>query len=436
LPRAFRRPVSARELERYLALFAGEQSRGETFDESIMYVLSGVLISPQFLFLRERPNPEPGPRLLDDYELASRLSYFLWGSMPDQTLFNLAAQGRLKDPAVLKEQAVRLLNGGTPKVDQDRVRVVYDSKLHEFARRFVEQWLGTRELGRDVKLDPKLYPQFYEVELQSGIRYQPVLFFQEIMAANLSLLNLLESDFTFVNDSLNRLYGLGMPRINKQPIKRPLPKNSHRGGVLGMAAVAAVSSYPNRTSPVLRGKWVLEALLGTPPLPPPPDVPVLKEREAGDAPATLRDRLLAHRRDAACATCHDRIDPIGFGLENYDPLGRWRTEDGGQPIDAKGELPDGTRFDGPEQLKAILLGRKDQFVRHLTSKVLGYALGRGLTAADSCVVEEIVARLRQNDYKSHVLIEGIVLSVPFRYQSGTNPRLPVVQSSLPEETEP
>ena len=203
-----------------------------------------------------------------------------------------------------------------------------------------------------------------------------------------------------------------------------------------MAAVAAVSSYPNRTSPVLRGKWVLESLLGTPPAPPPPNVPALKEKVAGDPHATLRDRLLVHRQDAACARCHDRIDPIGFGLENYDPLGRWRTEDGGQPIDAKGVLPDGTAFDGPEQLKAILLSRKDQFVRHLTSKVLGYALGRSLTLPDSWVVEEIVARVRQNDYKSHALIEGIVLSVPFRYQSGTNPRLTVVQSSSPSETKP
>jgi hypothetical protein len=192
-----------------------------------------------------------------------------------------------------------------------------------------------------------------------------------------------------------------------------------------MAAVAALSSYPNRTSPVLRGKWVLESILGTPPPPPPPDVPELKEAHEGEAPKTLRERLTQHRENPACSSCHARIDPIGFGMENYDVLGRWRTEDAGKPIDAKGVLPDGTSFDGPEELKKVLLARKDLFVRHLTSKLLGYALGRGLTLEDSCTVDAIVAELEKNDYKAHTLIEGIVMSVPFRYQRGTNRGLPV-----------
>jgi hypothetical protein len=419
LPRAFRRAASALEVERYMALFRDAQKRKESFDESILYTLQAVLVSPHFLFRKERPNPDPAPRLLGDYEIASRLSYFLWGSMPDRTLMDLAAQGKLKDPEVLKEQVTRLLFGGTARKDGDKVRIVSDGKLTEFATRFIEQWLGTRELGRNIRPDPKLFPQYYNAELQAAIRYEPILFFQEILSSNLSLLNLLDSKFSFVNDTLNRHYGLNLAKLRQQPVKTDLPENSHRGGLLGMAAVSAVSSYPNRTSPVLRGKWVLEAILGTPPPPPPPDVPELKEAHEGEAPKTLRERLVQHRQNPVCASCHNRIDPMGFGLENYDVLGRWRTEDAGKPIDAKGELPDGTAFDGPQELKAVLLQRKDLFIRHLTNKMLGYALGRGLTLEDSCTVDEIVAQLEKDDYKAHTLVLGIVLSTPFRYQAGT-----------------
>jgi hypothetical protein len=198
-----------------------------------------------------------------------------------------------------------------------------------------------------------------------------------------------------------------------------LPADSHRGGLTGMSAILAVSSHADRTSPVLRGKWILEALLGTPPPPPPPNVPALEDAHPGANAKTLRERLSEHRKNPACASCHQRIDPLGFGLENYDVLGRWRTEEEtGGTIDATGELPDGTRFDGPVELKAMLLSRKDVFVRHLTSKMLGYALGRGLTLQDSCTVDAIVAKLKQDDYKAQTLLNEIVLSVPFRYQAG------------------
>jgi hypothetical protein len=220
-----------------------------------------------------------------------------------------------------------------------------------------------------------------------------------------------------------------MTGLRQQPFKKELPAGSHRGGLLGMAAISAVSSYPNRTSPVLRGKWVLDALLGTPAPPPPPDVPALPETHAGETPKTTRERLMQHRQNPACGACHNRIDPIGFGLENYDVLGRWRTQDGGMPIDSKGELPDGTTFDGPDQLKAVLLGKKDLFIRHLTSKMLGYALGRGLTLEDSCTVDQIVATVEKDGYKSHTLVQEIVLSVPFRYQAGTDPRMAVTASA-------
>ena len=425
LPRAFRRPARAGEVDRYFAIFQGARVRKEPFEESILYTLEAVLMSPHFLFRREQPNPEPGPRLLNDYEIAARLSYFLWGSIPDKTLTGLAAQGKLNDPAVLKEQVSRLLAGVTERRDGDKVRVVSDGKLTEFAARFIEQWLGTRELGRDIRPDPVLFPTYYDADLQSAIRYQPILFFQEILSSNLSLLNLIDSKFTFLNNALNQHYGLKMGNLKQQPLKRDIPDGSHRGGLLGMAAISAVSSYPNRTSPVLRGKWILGSLLGTPPPPPPPNVPLLKEVHAGEAPRTLRERLEQHRLNPACATCHNRIDPLGFGLENYDVLGRWRTEDEGKPIDAKGVLPDGTSFDGPEQLKMALLAQKDLFIRHLTNKMLGYALGRGLTIEDSCTVDHIVAEVARNEYRAHTLIQEVVSSVPFRYRAGTNPRLPV-----------
>jgi hypothetical protein len=392
LPRAFRQPSGEDDVERYMALFRAAQKRGDGFDHSILLALASVLVSPRFLFRVET----------GDYQLASRLSYFLWGSMPDAALFDLASKGKLRDPATLDEQVARMLK---------------DQKSREFAERFVEQWLGTRELGRDTIPDAKLFPAYSNAELQSAIRYEPILFFQEILAENLSLLNLLDSKFTVLTNRLQRHYGLTVQGMGQQPKHAELPENSHRGGVLTMAAVLAVSSYPQRTSPVLRGKWILETILGTPAPPPPPNVPALKEDHEGAVPQTLREKLLEHRRDATCASCHNRIDPLGFALENYDVLGRWRNEDAGKPIDSGAELPDGTHFEGPEQLKKVLLDRKDVFIRNFTAKMLGYALGRGLTLNDSCAVDEIVDRLKQSDYSAHMLIREIVHSVPF---SGNN----------------
>jgi hypothetical protein len=390
LPRAFRRPVRPGEVDRYLAFFRTAQKRGESFDRSILFALEAILVSPNFLFRAEDPG---------DYALASRLSYFLWGSMPDGALFDLAAQGKLHDPDTLRTQVGRMLS---------------DQRSRDFAERFVEQWLGTRELGRDIKPDAKLFPEYYDAELESGIRYEPVLFFQEILAKDLSLLNLLDSKFTVASNKLGRFYGLNAKGMSQQPKHVDLPEDSHRGGILTMSAVLAVSSYPQRTSPVLRGKWVLENILGTPPPAPPPNVPVLPENQAGLAPRTLRERLEEHRANAVCASCHDRIDPLGFALENYDVLGRWRTFDAGQPIDAAGQLPDGTKISGPDDLKRVLLERKDAFLRFFTTKLLGYALGRGLTPSDSCTVDQIVAKVAAENYSAQTLIREIVTSVPFR----------------------
>ncbi|MCC6539471.1 MAG: DUF1592 domain-containing protein [Bryobacterales bacterium] len=409
LPRAFRRPARAGEVERYLALFNGAKARGEKFDPAMKIALQAVLMSPNFLFHLEAPNPEPTPRLLDQPAFAARLSYFLWGSVPDDKLSELATQGKLHDPVVIKEQVDRLLK---------------DPKSTEFAERFVEQWLGTRELGRDIKPDMKLFPEYYDEEIQSGMRYEPIIFFQEVLAGNLPLTDLIDSKWTVLTNKLEKHYGLNTPgeRLRQQPRKRDLPAGDHhRGGLLGMAAIHAVSSMPNRTSPVLRGKWILDAMLGAPAPPPPPNVPPLKASEAA-APTTLRERLTLHRANPVCASCHNKIDPLGFGLENYDVLGRWRTEDQGKPIDAMGELVDGTRFNGPQELKAVIMNRKDEFMRNLSTKLLGYALGRGLIREESCTLDRIGEALQRDGYKAQTLVNEIVLSIPFRYQQGTNPR--------------
>jgi hypothetical protein len=292
-----------------------------------------------------------------------------------------------------------------------------DEKAREFAERFIDQWLNTRELGLDIKPDEKLFPTYYDPALQSAMRYEPILFFQEILSQNLPLVSLLDANFTVLSNALAKHYELKLTGLTQQPKHAELPAGSHRGGILTMAAVLAVSSYPQRTSPVLRGKWILETILGTPPPPPPPNVPALTENHEGASPKTLRERLEEHRRDPVCASCHSRIDPLGFALENYDVLGRWRTDDSGQPIDNRGQLPDGTVINGPEELKKVLLERKTVFLRHFTSKMLGYALGRGLTPSDSCTVDQILDQIEKQQYRSQALIQAIVLSMPFRYQA-------------------
>jgi hypothetical protein len=284
--------------------------------------------------------------------------------------------------------------------------------------------LRTRELETDKYPDPKIFPIYADEELRSDIRLQPVLFFREILLKNLSVLNLLDSKFTIATKKLAKLYDLKLelpPNANSALNRAELPENSDRGGLLGMSAVLITSSYPYRTSPVLRGAWILDSILGTPPPPPPPGVPPLQEENHGGVAKSMRERLTQHRANPVCASCHNRIDPLGFALENYDAIGRWRTEDAGKPIDSSGELPDGTKIDGPRQLRAVLLDRKELFVRNLTNKLLGYALGRGLTLKDSCTVDDIMAQLKQNDFSAQTLIEAIVMSMPFRYQAGAAP---------------
>ena len=407
LPRAFRRPITDADLLPYLALFEEARKQGQPFEPAIFFSLRGALVSPLFLFRTEAQNTAPAPRLIDQYAMASRLSYFLWGTMPDDLLTDLAMAGKLQDPAVLKKLIGLMLRN--------------DRSL-EFSRRFTEQWLHTREIMGDKAPDAKLFPAYAaDEDLRSDIRLQPVLFLRELFVQNLSLLNLIDSDHTIGTRHLNKLYDVKMPlnqNANTQPQWVPVPEGSRRGGLLGMGAVLTVSSYPYRTSPVLRGAWILDTLLGTPPPPPPPDVPVLEAEKPGEPARTVRARLTQHRANAVCASCHSRIDPLGFALENYDVLGRWRDSEAGVPVDSSGELADGTKVNGPDALRKVLLDRKDLVIRNLTNRMLGYALGRGLTLADSCAVDQIVTEVRNNDYRAQSLIEAIVTSVPFRFQAG------------------
>ena len=403
LPRAFRRSIPESEILEYLALFHAAYKADPSFMVAIRLTLQAVLISPKFLFIAEEPNFDSKPHKVTDHELASRLSYFLWGSLPDDELLKAADEGNLSDSRILQEQFKRMLGSQNSR------------KVRNFSQNFVEQWLGTRALGREFKPDKSI--RGYDSELEGGMKYEPVFFFHEILTENRSLLDLLKADYTYVNRRLARHYRI-KGEFREQPKRVQLMDENRRGGLLSMAAVLAVSSYPHRTSPVLRGKWILETILGDPPPPPPPNVPELEESASSVSSESLRQRLELHRQNVACAQCHDRIDPLGFGLENYGVLGRWRDKYEGHTVDARGALPDGTTFSGPAELKLALLGRKDQFVRHLTKKMLGYALGRGLTYYDYCAVNSIVDKLRANDYKSHHLLFGIIQSVPFRFKAG------------------
>jgi hypothetical protein len=412
LPRAFRHPVTGEDVESYLTLFRSARKQGQEFEPAIFFTLRAALVSPKFLFLAEEPNTTGDVRRLDAYSLASRISYFLLGSMPDEFLFDVAAAGKLQNPAVIHELVPRMLRR---------------EQAMEFANRFVDQWLRIRQLDSDKAPDAKLFPAWTtDEELRSDIRLQPALFFYEILKRDMSVLNLIDSKQTVVTRKLVKHLGETIKVVGdaQQPQMAELPEGSTRGGLLGMPAVLAVSSYPYRTSPVLRGAWILESILGTPPPPPPPDVPALEKQASADKPKSVREMLTQHRANAVCASCHSRIDPLGFALENYDFIGRWRDQDAVKPIDNRGELPDGTVVAGPQSLKAALLDRKELFVRNLTAKMLGYALGRGLTPQDSCTVDRIVAELKDNDYRAQKLVELIVLSAPFQYQApaGSKPK--------------
>ncbi|HZP83324.1 MAG TPA: DUF1592 domain-containing protein [Chthonomonadaceae bacterium] len=396
--RAFRRPVETAERTRLMRLFDLASQRGESFQNAVKFALKAVLVSPNFLFRVEKDRSAAQPYPLSDYELASRLSYFLWASMPDETLFTLAGQKRLHDPKTLAQQVRRMLQ--SPKS-----RALADS--------FAGQWLRVRDLYTSAQPDPGRYPG-YTPTLRDAMYQETIDFFDSLLRENGSLLQLLDADYTFVNEELARHYGIA--GVKGPQMRRVSLADHRRGGVLTMASVLTLTSFPQRTSPVLRGKWVLQEILGAPPAPPPPNAGGLPASDAPENGLTFRQRLEKHREKPECASCHSRMDPIGFGLENFDAIGHWRDQIGGQPVDASGVLATGEKFTGPVELKQHLLAQKGEFLRNLTEKMLAYALGRGLEPYDLPTVKKIAAAVAQDDYRADRLILEIVQSYPFRYR--------------------
>jgi hypothetical protein len=403
LPRAWRRPVTPEEIDRMLALFDKAYERGDGYEASLRLAFKGALVSPHFLFLVEPEPSRAGVYELGDYPLAARLSYFLWGTMPDEELATVAAEGSLRDDAVLTAQVLRMLR---------------DPKSAALGDLFAAQWLGISQLAEITRPDAERYPEFTP-DVAAAMRAETSMVFHRIIKNDRTLLEVIDADYTFANEQLAAIYGID--GVTGPEMQLVALADDTRGGVLGMGAILTATSHPLRTSPVLRGKWVLEQLLGDRVPPPPPNVPQLPEDERHFEGKTLREQLEAHRENPDCAGCHSRMDPLGFGLENFDPIGRWRTDQAGLPIDAAGVLPSGQSFSGPAELKQVLLAQKDQFARNLSRKLLGYALGRGLTQYDDCVVDKCVAALQANDYKPSALFTEIALSYPFRHRFGGGP---------------
>ena len=409
--RAYRRPVGEGALEPLLAFYqegrAADYTEGreaEGFEAGIRSAIERLLIDPEFLFRIERdpPGAAPGaPYPLTDLELASRLSFFLWSSIPDGELLDLAERGRLSDPGVLEGQVRRMLA---------------DARASALVDNFAGQWLSLRSVA-GIAPDPNLFPGFDE-NLREAFRRETELFFESQLREDRSVVELLGADYTFLNERLARHYGI--PGVTGSHYRRVTlagrgPAAARRRGLLGHGSILAATSYGNRTSPVLRAKWLLENFLGTPPAPPPPDIPPLPAGGEAGEPRTVRERLAQHRRNPACAACHAPMDPLGFALENFDAIGRWRESDAGFPVDASAVLADGvTTFDGPGGLRRVLLDRSGQFVETVTEKLLVYALGRGIEFHDRPVVRAIVRAAADDDHRWSSLILGIVESAPFR----------------------
>jgi mono/diheme cytochrome c family protein len=396
--RAYRRPVTDADLESPMAFYAKARQAAD-FEAGIRGALPRILASPSFLFRTEEDPAAAtatGPHKVTDLELASRLSFFLWSSIPDDELLNLAAQGKLRDPGVLDRQVKRM---------------IADKRADALVTNFTGQWLFLRNLE---KMAPDLlqFPQFDD-NLRQSFRRETEMFFASIMRDDRSALDLLNADYTFVNERLARHYGI--PRVYGEQFRRVTLTDPNRRGLLGQGSILLLTSVATRTSPVIRGKWILTNLLNTPPPPPPPNVPPLDDPSgAPAAPKSVREKLEAHRKNPVCASCHKNMDPIGFALENFDATGQWRTTDAGTPIDASGTLVDGTAVDGPVALRQALLNRPDVFVGTLTEKLLTYALGRGLEPYDMPVVRGIAADAARNDYRFTSIVAGIVQSVPFQ----------------------
>jgi hypothetical protein len=379
-----------------MILFAAGRADGGSFDAGVEMALSGVLVSPNFLFRVEKaPTSVAAGSIykLTDLDLASRLSFFLWSSIPDEELLATAEKGKLHDPAMLRQQVTRMLA---------------DAKSKALVDNFAGQWLRLRNVA-DWKPDPDKFPQFDDA-LRNAFQRETEMFFQSMIQDDRSVLDFINADYTFVNERLAKFYGI--PNVKGSYFRRVALTGPERGGILTQGSILLVTSYPTRTSPVLRGKWILESILGAPPPPPPPGVPVLDEAAVGN-PASLREVFAKHRANIACAVCHERLDPLGFSLENFDATGKFRTKDGDSPIDASGSMPGGALIQGPAGLKHVLMDRKDEFVENVAGQLLTYALGRGLEYYDQPTVRDISRKTAQGDYKFSTLILAIANSVPF-----------------------
>lgn len=396
-PRAWRRPVRGDEIDRLMEFAALSFAHdGESTERAMMLTMRAALLSPEFLFRIERASDaESGDDqaiALSEFELASRLSYFLWASMPDEELFRLARAQQLR--ANLDAQVRRMLK---------------DPKASALTESFAGQWLEIRGLD-DVQRDPERFPTFTP-QLRSAMKRETELFFECIVKEDRSIMEFLDADFTFLNETLARHYGI--ENIEGEEFRRVALDPSQRGGLLTQASVLTLTSNPTRTSPVKRGKWILENLLNTPPPPPPPDVPSL-EGDGKPLTGSLREVLEQHRADPNCITCHQLMDPYGLALENYDAIGAWRTHENDVEIDASGAVSSGETFAGPRELRQIVASKQKQFRRALVSKMLIYALGRGLEYYDKCTIDDICARLEDDEDRFSALIQGIVHSVPFQ----------------------
>ena len=395
--RAFRAPVNETDMQPLLAFYRSGRQEG-SFDLGIERALQLILASPKFVFRAERDPADLKPgsvHRVSDVELASRLSFFLWSSIPDDELLAEANAGRLKDPSVLERQTRRMLA---------------DPKAQALVSNFAGQWLHLRNL-RNAQPHADDFPDFDD-NLRHAFQRETELLFESVMREDRSVVDLLRADYTFVNERLARHYGI--PNVYGSQFRRVPVIDEMRKGLLGHGSLLTLTSHATRTSPVLRGKFILENVLDTPPPSPPPDVPALKENEKGQKPKTVREQMAEHRANPTCASCHKIMDPIGFALDNFDAVGAWRTEDAGAPIDVSGELTDGTRIDGVVSLRKAILARPDLFAGTMTEKLLVYALGRGLDDHDMPVVRAILRTAAAHDYRFSSLILGVVGSVPFQ----------------------
>ena len=393
---AYRRPVTSADIAPLMTMY-NEGRKGSDFDHGIEAGLEVILASPNFLFLREVDPPRANPgsvRRITDVELASRLSLFLWSSIPDEELLSTAEKGQLSKPAVLQQQVSRMLA---------------DPKSKALTANFAGQWLHLRRLDAQ-KPDKAAFPEF-DQRLRTAMQTETEMFFENVIRENRSALDFLSADYTFVNQRLAEHYGIpGVYGTTFRKVK--LDPKLRRGGLLGQASILTVTSYNNRTSVVLRGKWILENILAAPPPPPPPDVPALNDAKNGKL-LSVREQMEMHRANPVCASCHTKMDPLGFSLENYDAVGAWRANFAGKPIDATAVMPDGTKFEDPNGLQGVLMSRKDQFVEALTERLLTYGLGRGVDYYDMPAVRDVRDHAAKDDYRMNAIIMGIVQSVPF-----------------------